>query len=92
MLPFPGLRHCTAQARRRLLADAAPTPSLALAPLAARAAQRRPEVEAFGEMLPSTLAHIPGLEWFVRGPDGRRSVPPPPGGARAPSANFITGG
>lgn len=52
---------------------------------------RRPEVAAFGEMLHSGLARIPGLEWFVRGPDGRRSVPPP-GGVGVPSANFITGG
>jgi len=56
-------------------------------------ALNRPEFLALAASMNDALAHVPVLEWFVRGPDGRpvsgrsrRAGSPPPG-----SAGFITG-
>lgn len=39
--------------------------------LVLKEAFQRPELVSFATMLNEVLAHIPILEWFVRGPDGR---------------------
>lgn len=46
---------------------------------------QRPEVTAVVDAINEVLAHVPVLEWFVRGPDGRPVRP------RRPSGGFIRG-
>lgn len=56
---------------------------------------KRPELIYVFENLNNMLAHIPVLEWFVRGPDGRRvsrgdGRGRPPGFVSGGRSNFIT--
>lgn len=82
---YSGAIRISSQFIRPFLRRAHPHIDAALAAL--QQSLNRAELVALAAAVNNALAHVPGLEWFVRGPDGRPVSRP-----RAPAGGgFIIG-